>query len=184
MITLDSENFDGTQPLAPCRVYPDPLAGLVTGESSEGAIMTTRYDDVMVPIAQPVEADPEAVRAMTEAALKDFVSEPAAEARADTRPTGPIPRQRTGRPDRSAPPPGMLPAMPGQPAGRRVRQALRNYPQPRRREAASEAAQQLPKPPKGNLGGVIVAVVLVVIFGVVAFEVLAGIVSAIVGSFD
>lgn len=183
MITLDSENFDGTQPLAPCRVYPDPLAGLVTGESSEGAVMTTWYDDVMVPIAQPVEADPEAVRAMTEAALKDFVPEPAAEARADARPTGPIPRLRAGRPDGSAPPPGMLPAMPGQPAGRRVRQALRNYPQQRQRREAA-ASGQLARAPKGNLGGVIVALILVVIFGVVAFQVLAGIVSAIVGSFD
>lgn len=183
MITLESETFDGTQPLAPNRVYPDPLAGLVTGESSEGALMTTWYEDVMVPVAQPVEADPEAVRAMTEAALSDFVPEEAAEARSGSSSTGPIPRQRA--PERSALGyPGMLPAMPGQSAGKRVRQALRHYPQPRQRREAAEAARLVPKAPKGNMGGVIVALILIVIFGVVAFEVFAGIVSAIMGSFD
>ncbi|MQA61948.1 MAG: hypothetical protein GEU86_10705 [Actinophytocola sp.] len=179
---MESETFDGTQPLAPCRVYPDPLAGLVTGESSEGALMTTWYDDVMVPVAKPVEADPEAVRAMTEAALSDFVPEQA-EARSGSSSTGPLPRQR--EPERSALGyPGMLPVMPGQHAGKRVRQALRHYPQPRQRREAAEAARLVPKAPKGNMGGVIVALILIVIFGVVAFEVFAGIVSAIMGSLD
>lgn len=165
---MGSEAADGTQPLAPATLYPDPTAGLVTADTDISAsAFATRYDDVEVPIAQPVEADQEAIRAMTEAVLADVDH-------SERRTTGSSRQRHTGAP------PGMVAPSQRRPAGARMRSALNSY---SRQNGAS-----LPKPkltPKTtNSGAVIVALVLVVIFGLIAVQVIAGIIEAIGGSLD
>ncbi|MPZ00733.1 MAG: hypothetical protein GEU97_22710 [Actinophytocola sp.] len=163
---------DGTQPLAPAALYPDPTAGLVTSDSDISAsAFAVRYDDIEVPIAQPVEADQDAIQAMTEAVLAD-IEEPDKRRR-------PTSRQQH---QRHVSPPGMMAAP--QPASARMRNAWRSY----QEHGNGGNGMPLPKPtitPKAsNSGAVIVAIVLLVIFGVIALQVIGGIIDAIGGSLD
>ncbi len=166
---------DGTQPLAPAALYPDPTAGLVTSDSDISAsAFAVRYDDVEVPIAQPVEADQDAIQAMTEAVLAD-IEEP-------DKPSGSTSRQHAQHHQRHASPPGMM-AVP-EPASARMRNAWRSY----QSQSNGGNGISLPKPtitPKtSNMGAVIVAIVLLVIFGVITLQVIGGIIGAIGGSLD
>ncbi|MPY79833.1 MAG: hypothetical protein GEV04_15480 [Actinophytocola sp.] len=168
---MASAGWDGTQPLAPGALYPDPTAGLVTSDADVSAsAFAARYDDVEVPIAQPVEADQDAIKAMTEAVLADI--EPS-----ESGTGGSTSRQQSAQ--RAGAPPGMV-ASP-QPTSARMRNALRSYPR-------QGNGPSLPKPtlsPKtNNSGAVIVAIVLVVIFGLIAIQVVGGIIEAISGSLD
>ncbi|GAA5129476.1 hypothetical protein [Haloechinothrix salitolerans] len=168
------DGVDGTQPLAPAALYPDPTAGLVTSDADISAsAFAVRYDDVEVPIAQPVEADQEAIKAMTEAVLADIDE-------SDSRPGGSTSGQQGGH--RTGAPPGMMAAP--QPASARMREAWRSY----QSQGSSGDGISLPKPkltPRtSNTGAVIVAVVLIVVFGLIALQVIGGIVGAIGGSLD
>lgn len=163
---------DGTQPLAPAALYPDPTAGLVTSDSDISAsAFAVRYDDVEVPIAQPVEADQDAIKAMTEAVLAD-IEEPGKSGRSTSR----------QHDQRHASPPGMMAAP--EPASARMRNAWRSS----QSQANRGNSRSLPKPtitPKtSNMGAVIVAIVLLVIFGVIALQVIGGIIGAVGGSLD
>lgn len=165
---MGSDALDGTQPLAPAALYPDPTAGLVTSDSDISAsAFATRYDDLEVPIAQPVEADQEAIKAMTEAALADITQFESKTAGASSRQ-----RSHTGTP------PGMV-ATPRQPTSARMRNALRSYPNLR------DSGLSLSKPKltrtTNNSSAVIVAIVLVVIFGIIALQVITGIIEAVSG---
>ncbi|WP_157361828.1 hypothetical protein [Haloechinothrix halophila] len=166
-------NLDGTQPLAPATLYPDPTAGLVTSDSDISAsAFAARYDDLEVPIAQPVEADQEAIKAMTEAVLADIDEPSTGRSRS---------RQHQTRQDGGAPP-GMM-ARP-RPASARMRNALRSS----QGQGNSGNGISLPKPTltpkKTNSGAVIVAIVLIVVFGMIALQVIGGIIEAIGGSLD
>lgn len=162
---------DGTQPLAPAALYPDPTAGLVTSDSDISAsAFATRYDDIEVPIAQPVAADQDAIKAMTEAVLAD-IEEP------DSRSASSRSRQQHAQ--HGGAPPGMVAS--SRPASARMRNALRSSP-------GQGTGISVPKPtltPKtSNSGAVIVAIVLIVIFGVIALQVIGGIIEAISGSLN
>lgn len=164
---------DGTQPLAPAALYPDPTAGLVTSDSDISAsAFATRYDDLEVPIAQPVEADQEAIKAMTEAVLADIEEPDSRSGRSTSR------QHHQGH----ATPPGMMGRQ--QPASARMRNAWRSY----QGQGNGGKGIPLPKPtitPKtSNSGAVIVAIVLAVIFGLIALQVIGGIIGAIGGSLD
>lgn len=191
----DRWTLDGTQSPAPPPLFADPLAGLITGSSSAD-VVTDPYEDIVVPVAKPVEADRESVQAMLK--VLDDEGEPAAgdyygerekegdyygegETEGDYYGSGPA-QQRAPRTRASLP--GMLPMPERKPAGQRVRQALKAYPYPRR-----NAAGKLP--PTGerpaanrNMAGVVIALVLLVIFAVIAIQVISGIVDAIGGAFD
>lgn len=164
---------DGTQPLAPATLYPDPTAGLVTSNSDISAsAFAARYDDLEVPIAQPVEADQEAIKAMTEAVLADVDEPSTGRSRS---------RQDQSQQHRGAPP-GMM-ARP-RPASARMRNALRSA------QGQGNAGNSIPlpkpvlTPKKTNSGAVIVAIALIVIFGMIALQVIGGIIGAIGGSLD
>ncbi|MPY85077.1 MAG: hypothetical protein GEV00_17540 [Actinophytocola sp.] len=166
---MGSDVPDGTQPLAPPALYPDPTAGLVTSDSDISAsAFATRYDDLEVPIAQPVEADQEAIKAMTEAALADITQFESKTAGASSQ-----------RHSHTATPPGMVATPPRQPTSTRMRNALRSYPNLR------DSGLSLPKPKltrtTNNSSAVIVAIVLVVIFGIIAIQVVTGIIEAVSG---
>lgn len=181
-----SESFDGTQPLYPLRLYPDPLAGLVTGESSAGAdAMPGRYDDAFVPVAKPVEVDRESAMALMEAAFSDeddgLIGSRPKMSTTESSAAGQafLPAQRgRQRPPSGRALPGMLPAPDRRPAGQRVRQALRSYPQ-RSQVAKPEPAAEGRYKSSRSTSGVVVALILIAVFGFIAFQVLAGIIEAI-----
>lgn len=183
-----SELFDGTQPLHPPQLFPDPLAGLLTGESSQG--VDPRWDsyDTDISIAKPVEGNRESARAMMEAAFGDqdedvAASRPKAGSSTESSAAGqaflPVQRGRQ-RPPTGPALPGMLPPPERQPAGQRVRQALRTYPHPQRSQVGKpQPGGERRQKQSRSMSGVVVALILIAIFGIIAIQVLAGIIESI-----
>lgn len=193
MVSVETESFayDGTQPSPPPRLHPDPLAGLVTGESVAGTdLISSHRDEFEVPIAKPVEADKQAVQAMVEAALSE---NPGAEDGSDagTQRSGQVGtgtggepflsgqgRQRTAQP-RSAVPGMVPPPHHNRPTGQQAWQALRSYPRQYRAQNAQQESEQ------GTLGvwsknsGVIVAIALLVVFALIAIQLIASVLEGI-----
>lgn len=173
---------DGTQDLPPLRLFPDPLAGLVTGEQSADTLPAGQnIDDLSVPIPGPVEVDQASVQSMVDAVLND---EPIAKPRKPK-------KQKQGAarpfpPPAGKLPPGMLPPSQPSAAGQRMRQAVRAYPWPNR--AANRGGPPRPavvlKKPSKSMGAVVVAIILVLVFGAAAFELLAGIIRSVADLLD
>lgn len=186
---------DGTQPPKPLPLFDDPLAGLVTGALPGSAMTGDSYDEVAVRVPKPVDVDRDAVKAKLKAALADDDEPPP-----------------TGRPVKLPPPakftglaPGMLPEPERRSARQRVKQALGSYPggagergkqlADRRQELMAqrfgakrptdtEAPGVRPARPNRSLGGVIVALVLLAVFGFIAIQVVVSIVESIGGIVD
>lgn len=188
-----SSTFDGTQPPPPPELYPDPLAGLVTGESpGETDRFSSFSDGFQMPAAPPVEVDTEAVQAMVEAALAD----PSTESTGRHRPSDSAFPATVGQPFlpsqrgsaggvTTTPTPGMLPApQRTRPSGQQAWQALRSYPRQYRAQAQQRARPPLPVKPSKNSAGVIVAIVLLVVFGIIAIQLIAGVIEGISNTFE
>ncbi|WP_239154330.1 hypothetical protein [Amycolatopsis sp. FDAARGOS 1241] len=166
--------------------FADPLSGLVT--AADAAPATT--PDEALPTARPVQHDPEAVKRMVEAALKEEAAQtpkeipPLSGDRPDNVPLGLLPRQRTWP--------------------TRAPQLLKKVPRPRPKakteiadddieaELAERQARgrRLPTIGMPNLGrpststaGVLLAVVLLIVFAVVALLMLSSLVSSVSGLF-
>lgn len=154
---------DGTQPPKPLPMFADPLAGLITGSTTaSGGVASDAYDEIKVPIAKPVHADPEAAEAMLHAVMDEPEEAP---------PTGQ--RMKLPPPRKSALPtgaamPGMIPPAEKLAARQRVKQALGNG----------------ERHPNRNLGGYLVALILLVIFGAIAISVITSVIDAIGGTFE
>lgn len=153
---------DGTQPAKPLPLFPDPVAGLITGVEASQDVTGDRYD-LAIPIAKPVEVDREAAQAMLKAVMDD--PEP---------PSGPRvnlpPPRKTARPTGAAMP-GMIAPAEKLPARQRVRNVV----------GAKNGGQ---RQSSNNLTGWIVALILLLVFGAIAVSVIASIVEAIGGGFD
>ncbi|MGH3467505.1 MAG: hypothetical protein ACRDQF_07225, partial [Thermocrispum sp.] len=127
---------DGTQAPTPPPVFEDPLAGLVTGAKAGADITGDPYDNMVVPVATPVELDDDASRAIM-AVLDDDGPQP--EGR-------PVPLPLPPPSDLSA---GVVPGMVAEPERRparlRVRQALGGYPKDaaKRRQQLGDRRQEL-----------------------------------------
>lgn len=166
--------FDGTQPPPPPRLYPDPLAGLVTGESPHpGAPMG---DPATAGFAMPevgqVQVDEDAVRAMVEAAMADAPQIP---------PHAPPPPVFAGQ---GGPTPGMVPPpQRARPSGAHAWQALRTYPR-QIRQQARQGMPVLPVKPSRNSTGIIIALVLLAVFGLIALQLIASVVDGLSSTFE
>lgn len=186
-VSGSSELFDGTQPLHPPQLYPDPLAGLLTGESNQGVDTRWGSYDTSVPIAKPVEGNRESAMAMMEAAFSDqdddVIASRPKKASTESSAAGQafLPTQRgRQRPPTGPALPGMLPPPERQPAGQRVRQALRTYPHPQRGQVAKPQPATVKRQKQSrSMSGVVVALILIAIFGFIAIQVLAGIIESI-----
>ncbi|MFF4595463.1 hypothetical protein [Amycolatopsis sp. NPDC001319] len=169
--------------------FADPLAGLVT--AAEAAPAASADESRPLPTARPVQHDPEAVKRMVEAALREEAartpqpSQSSAEEKPDGVPLGLLPRQRTWP--------------------TRAPQLLKRVPRPRPKAKAevadddieAELAERqakkrgLPNIGMPNLGrpstsaaGVILAVVLLIVFVVIALYMVSSLVSSVTGLFS
>lgn len=178
--------FDGTQPPPPPRAFPDPLAGLVTGESGTGFGGRGEFtDEFALPIAKPVEVDQDAVQAMVEAAMAEATDD-AAMSSGGRRPTHqtmfPVHGGQAGHP--GPPTPGMVPApQRSRPTGQQALQALRTYPRQLREQTRQQGAS-LPVKPSRNSTGVIVAIVLLAVFGIIAIQLISSVVEGLSNTFE
>ncbi|MDV6011370.1 hypothetical protein [Haloechinothrix sp. LS1_15] len=66
-----SNTVDGTQAPSPEPMYPDPLAGLITGESTRASVPGTDSDSFDAPARRRIESDPDRVADFIKAALED-----------------------------------------------------------------------------------------------------------------
>ncbi|MEV4599296.1 hypothetical protein AB0K15_18015 [Amycolatopsis sp. NPDC049253] len=168
--------------------FADPLAGLVT--AAEAAPAASADEARPLPTARPVQHDPEAVKRMVEAALREEAARTPqpiqpAEEKPDGVPLGLLPRQRTWP--------------------TRAPQLLKRVPRPRPKakaevadddieaELAERQAKKRSLPTIGmpNLGrpstsaaGVILAVVLLIVFVVIALYMVSSLVSSVTGLFS
>jgi hypothetical protein len=173
------------------ETFADPLSGLVT--AAEPPPATAADEAGRLPTARPVKHDPEVVKRMVEEALREDVQpgprtpeavQPAG-IRPDGVPLGLLPRQRTW-PTRA---PELLKKVP------------RPRPKPRpdiadddieaelaERQVGKRGLPTIGMPsfgrPSTNAAGVVIAVLLLVVFGVVAITMVSSLVSSVVGLFD
>lgn len=183
---------DGTQPPKPLPLFADPLAGLVTGTTTGSGEVDADSYDLAVPVAKPVQVDREAAKAMLEAVEDD-----------EPPPSGKPVKLPPPQAKRSAVMPGMLPEPERRPARLRVKQALGAYPRDaaKRRKQLADKRQELMaqrfgskraadtesstagdvprRKPNSSLGGIILALVLIAIFGFIAIQVIVSIVESI-----
>lgn len=176
-------NTDGTQAPEPPRSFTDPLSGLVAGGKPQFKVESDRYDSGEFRIADPVEPDPDMVREMVNATLAaeeggrapgagddSAAAEEDADSGQQSPPAGVYPRQQRAWPARSQLLPPML----------RLRQrasAEEGDSKPRKRP------QTFRKPSSGS-AGLAVALVLLVLFIVIAIQFLASFFGSISGLFS
>ncbi|MGV9298721.1 MULTISPECIES: hypothetical protein [Amycolatopsis] len=162
--------------------FSDPLSGFE---------MSSRAPRPL-PTAKPVEHDPEAVKRMVEAALKEEAKKkevvktpnpiPPSE-RPDLVPLGLLPRQRTW-PTKA---PQLLKKVP-RPRPKRVTEIADDDIEEELAERQSRRGMpSLSMPsfgrPSSSTAGVVLAVVLLIVFGIVAIELIASLVSSVKGLF-
>jgi hypothetical protein len=169
-------NSDGTQASTPQDPLSDPLSGLVTSGRADRA----RADDFeRVRVASPVRPDPDRVREMVDAAMRAELGGdevPAQPAEIPVRP--PISPVVPGEP-----PLGVLPRQRTWPV--RSPQLLRQVRPGKLRVPVKRASDRIRGVrPSSSSTGVIAAVVLMIVFVVVAFELLASLFSSIAGIFS
>lgn len=188
---------DGTQAPSPPPMFADPLAGLVTGAKPDLAVTGDNYDELIVPVPR-LEPDDEEARARLAAVFADDDDEPPA-----GRPVPlPPPAAFSG---------GLVPGMVAEPERKpsrlRVRKALGGYPKDAanrrkqlgdrrqelmaqrfgsRRSADTEAPAAGDRKPVSNtnVGGIILGLVLLAVFGFIALQVIVSIVESIGSAFD
>lgn len=170
---------DGTQEQQPPTVYPDPVAGLVTGARAGADVAGDPYEEFVVAVPKPVRPDEDASRALL-AAVLDEDDEP---------PTGravPLPPPSSS----GIGTPGMLP----EPERRRARQRVKQRQEQMaarfgsRRAETTEASVALsrkqPAAQNRNAVGIVLGLVLLAVFGFIALQVIISIVESIGGVVD
>ncbi|WP_158887569.1 hypothetical protein [Amycolatopsis anabasis] len=171
---------DGTQATTPADSFADPLSGLDAGPRPNGA-----GEVESIRIAAPVQPDPDVVREMVDAAMREGGDgDPAPrkppriaiESPADP-PAAPAPATAP-EPQPPAVQPGMLPQQRNWPTGPRRSDEAK----PLKRAKPQMSSIKLAKPSSGSTG-VIVAVALLLLFGVIAFAFLASLVDSIASLF-
>ncbi|QXV61129.1 hypothetical protein CVV72_31805 [Amycolatopsis sp. TNS106] len=191
---FDAPDFvkgDGTQADPPGDRFADPLSGLVT---TAPAAPSAGADDVRVQVPGPVQHDPEVVSRMVDAAML-----------ADERPAeSPGPEQTAAQPpskivstvgEQGAAPIGILPQQrtwPSRPSQliRQPRRVRQEEPVEIDEEAEVEVrrakrSMQMPRlgKPSSNTAGVMIAIALMIVFAVLAIQLLASLFNSIAGIF-
>lgn len=172
------------------ETFADPLSGLVTADQAP----PSADEGHRLPTAGPVKHDPEAVKRMVEEALREDEVQRGARASGDGPPAG-------IRPD--GVPLGLLPRQRTWPT--RAPELLKRVPRPRPRFRSGQAESDLDAEPAGrrarrrgrpglgvpslgrpstNAAGMVVAIALLVVFGVVAITMVSSLVSSVAGLFD
>ncbi|EMD25569.1 hypothetical protein B0293_00390 [Amycolatopsis azurea DSM 43854] len=194
---FDAPDFvkgDGIQADPPADTFADPLSGLVTTGTAAQANPSADADEVRVQVPGPVQHDPEVVSKMVNAAML-----------ADDRPTdGQGPEQTVDQPpakivstvgEQGAAPIGILPQQrtwPSRPSQliRQPRRVKQEEPVEVDEEAEVEVqrakrSMQMPRigKPSSNTAGVMIAIALMVVFAVLAIQLLASLFSSIAGIF-
>ncbi|MFI7116864.1 hypothetical protein [Amycolatopsis sp. NPDC049868] len=194
---FDAPDFvkgDGTQADPPGDTFADPLSGLVTTGTTAQSDPSAGADDIHVQVPGPVQHDPEVVSRMVNAAMlaDDQPAEnPGAEQTAAPSPAKVV--STVG--EQGAAPIGILPQQRTWPS--RPSQLIR---QPRRfkpeepvevdEEAEVEVrrakrSMQMPRlgKPSSNTAGVMIAIALMIVFAVLAIQLLASLFNSIAGIF-
>ncbi|WET79138.1 hypothetical protein P3102_34785 [Amycolatopsis sp. QT-25] len=185
---------DGTQADPPGDTFADPLSGLVTTGTAAQADPSVEADEVHVQVPGPVQPDPEMVSRMVNAAMladEQPAGSPGAEHTAVRPPTdivstvgeqgaapiGILPQQRTwpSRPSQLIRPPRRFkpeePVEVDEEAEVRVRRVKRSRQMPR-----------LGKP-SSNTTGVMIAIALMIVFAILAIQLLSSLFNSIAGIF-
>ncbi|MFC3455011.1 hypothetical protein [Amycolatopsis speibonae] len=178
---------DGTQAHPPGDTFADPLSGLVTtaqANPSAGA------DEIHVQVPGPVQHDPEVVSRMVDAAMLAD-ERPAENPGAEQSPAKLI--NTVG--EQGAAPIGILPQQrtwPSRPSQliRQPRRLKQQEPVEVDEEAEAEVqrakrSMQIPRigKPSSNTAGVMIAIALMIVFAVLAIQLLASLFSSISGIF-
>ena len=185
---------DGTLSAVPGETFADPVSGLVTAAPEPGTAVPAGHEPAAIPVAGPVQPDEEVVRRMVEETLRDEgVKPPEAIPPAGTLtsvgetvapPLGVLPRQRNRQRTWPTRPPQLL---------RAVRPEVPS-PEDDDLEVVPVRRRKLPKMPSVSMpafnrpsssaAGVMLAVVLLIVFGFVAIEMVSSLVSSVTGLFD
>ncbi|MFG1640661.1 hypothetical protein ACGFMK_10265 [Amycolatopsis sp. NPDC049252] len=192
---------DGTLSEAPGEMFADPVSGLVTTDPEPRTAMPNGHEPAAIPVAGPVQHDEEVVRRMVEETLREDgvpgAQAPGAIPPAGTTgtlgedvapPLGVLPRQRNRQRTWPKRAPQMLrPVRPQQapPAADDFDEDLEVVPI-KRRKLPKMPAMSMPAigRPSSSASGVILAVVLLIVFGFVAIEMVSSLVSSVTGLFD
>ncbi|SEF29221.1 hypothetical protein SAMN05421837_104593 [Amycolatopsis pretoriensis] len=185
---------DGTLSAVPGEVFADPVSGLVTTDPEPRTAVANGQEPPAIPVAGPVPHDEEAVRRMVEETLReDDTKAPEAIPPAGTTstvgggaapPMGLLPRQRNRRRTWPNRPPLQRPLRRKPPvdAGDDFDEDLEVVPVKRRRLPAMSMPAF--NRPSSSAAGVMLAVVLLIVFGFVAIELVSSLVSSVTGLFD
>jgi len=169
----DNDYFgDGTQAAS----FDDPLSGSARGADEDDFTLTR--------VASPVRPDHSAVQALVDAELGTDRPAEFSDAIEIDQPDGPPANQAQAIPP--APPLGSLPRQRSRPGLRSV-SGLRGMKRPQLRMprlgSAQPGAIKRPRPSAGS-AGVILAVLLMIVYAIVALEFLTSLISSIAGLFS
>jgi hypothetical protein len=190
----DSVKGDGTQADNPGDTFDDPVSGLVTAGASGQSTSAAGSDETHLKIPGPVQHDPEVVSRMVNAAMLAD-EQPAQSPGAEQSATLPPARAVNTMGEQGAPPIGMLPQQrtwPSRPPQllRPPRRAKQEAPVDVDEDAEFEVrhakrSMQLPKfgKPSSNTAGVMIAIALMIIFAVLAIQLLASLFNSVAGLF-
>jgi len=184
---------DGTLSEAPGEMFADPVSGLVTAAPEPRTAVANGHEPAAFPVAGPVPPDEEAVRRMVEETLREENGgTPKAIPPAGTTssvgeevspPMGLLPRQRTRRRTWPTRPPLLQrPVRQKAPAEDDFDEDLEVVPVKRRR--LPSMSMPAINRPSSSAAGVMLAVVLLIVFGIVAIELVSSLVSSVTGLFD
>lgn len=183
---------DGTQAPPPLAAFSDPLAGLITTETPGPGIESESAADydLKVEVSAPVEPDEDVVQGMVSAALTAIddgdddstgADEGADERKPDDQRLNPTQPVGLGH---QAQQPGMLPQQRRTwPTRNRLpRQSARPAGRPLRRPTRAEGQGANVKPSRGS-AGVAVAIALLVIFVIIAIQLISSLFDTLSGLF-
>ena len=185
---------DGTLSEAPAEMFADPVSGLVTAAPEPRAAIPNGHDSVAIPVAGPVQPDEEVVRRMVEETLREDnagVRAPGPIPPAGTlgegaaQPLGLLPRQRNRRRTWPTRPPQLMRPVRQDPLAEDDVDDVDFVPV-KRRKLARMPSVSMPafNRPSSSAAGVMLAVALLIVFGLVAIEMVSSLVSSVTGLFD
>ncbi|MBB5853485.1 hypothetical protein ACFQ05_09285 [Amycolatopsis umgeniensis] len=182
---------DGTQADPPGDTFADPLSGLVTTGTTAPSNLS---DEIRVQVPGPVQHDPEVVSRMVNAAMLAD-EQPADSPGAEQTPDLPPGKVVSTVGEQGATPMGILPQQrtwPSRPPQliRQPRRLKQEEPAEVDEEAEVEVrrakrSMQLPRlgKPSSNTTGVMIAIALMIVFAVLAIQLLASLFNSIAGIF-
>jgi len=186
---------DGTQADPPGDTFADPLSGLVTTNPAAQSTPSAASEEIHLKVPGPVQHDPEVVSRMVNAAMladEQPARTPGAEQGAGLPPSKIV--STVG--EQGATPIGILPQQRTWPS--RPPQLLRQPRRPKPEEPVdvdeeaevevrrAKRSMQLPRlgKPSSNTAGVMIAVALMIVFAILAIQLLASLFNSIAGIFS